>query len=662
MKKHIMESLFVKRMVLAILFVVSAAGANAQSVMLVWMNDNKCHIYEVAFIDSVYFEPETTMNIVYKGELVQSLNLADIALISHYAMEEMPNDSIDEGNGDGENGEIENGDGGNGEGENGGTNEDVPAELTITYEGTTASVINPYAEKGVSITVDGADVVVNSTTEEEIEYILLGESNNGSFKIYSDKKFQVTMKGLTLTNTRGPVINSQTGKKMELKAQKGFVNTLTDGTTYSENATEDQKGCVFSEGQIIVKGAGTLNIIGKNKHGLCSDDYVIVENSTLNITSAKDAIHANDSIGIEGGIITLSPKGDGIDCEGPVVIDQADGCSLDITVPSDTCKAIKSDMDVRVLAGNINLSASGKGSKGIKSDGTLTIGTEEGNGPNLTVTTTGAKLTTSGTSGGNTGGWGGRPGGGGPGGQTSSSGSSSKAIKAQGAIRIYGGELNISTSTDGAEGMESKTAIYIEGGKHYFKCYDDCINSSGNIYFNGGVTVCYGYGNDAVDSNAGRTGAITIGNGTVFAYTTKSSPEEGLDCDNNSYIQITGNGYAISAGGSQGGGGGWGGSSSSSTISNAAQGYNFITSSISYTAGRYYTLADASGNNLITYSFPASINSTLALITAKGMTKGSTYSIKYSTSAPTDAQTEFHGLYLGSTAKGNTNVTSFTAK
>ena len=202
-------------------------------------------------------------------------------------------------------------------------------------------------------------------------------------------------------------------------------------------------------------------------------------------------------------------------------------------------------------------------------------------------------------------------------------------------------------------------SIYFEGGKHYFACYDDCINSSGCIYFNGGVTVCYSNGNDAIDSNAGRTGAITIGNGNVFAYTTKGSPEEGFDCDNNSYIQITGTGIGISAGGSQGGG--WGGSTGN-TISNAKQGYAFVTSTLSYTSGRYYTLSDASGNNLVTYSFPASVSSNLALFTATGMVKGSTYYVKYSTTAPTNATTAWHGLYLGSTATGSTQLTSFTAQ
>ena len=84
---------------------------------------------------------------------------------------------------------------------------------------------------------------------------------------------------------------------------------------------------------------------------------------------------------------------------------------------------------------------------------------------------------------------------------------------------------------------------------------------------------------------------------------------------------------------------------------------------MSYQTGYYYTLADASGNNLVTYSFQANVSSTLSLITATGMVKGSSYSVKYDKTAPSDATTVWHGLYLGSSAKGTNNaVSSFTAQ
>jgi hypothetical protein len=297
------------------------------------------------------------------------------------------------------------------------------------------------------------------------------------------------------------------------------------------------------------------------------------------------------------------------------------------------------------------LNSSGTGGKGINvgddshTSSTLTIGTTS-SGPTLNITTTGDRITIT------QGGWGG------------GDYCNSKAIKARGTITINNGTMQVSTMKTGAEGLESKTQIYIEGGMNYFSCKDDCINSSGRIFFNGGVTVCYSFGNDAVDSNAGTAGAITIGDGVVFAYTTKGDPEEGLDCDNNSYIRITGTGIAISAGGQQGGPGGPGGGSGG-TIPNPAQGYKFYTSNYSYQTGRYYTLSNTSGSggtNMITFSFEGNCTSRLSLFTATGMVSGNTYYIKYGNTAPSNPTTSFHGVYLGGTSSASTQAFSFTAQ
>lgn len=473
------------------------------------------------------------------------------------------------------------------------------------------------------------------------------------------------------------------------------VSYKTDDNDVVIPLTEDED----NTGIVLIKG-GKLNITvtGTAAKAIKSEGTVDVEDGTLTLkaSGALDLTDASDpsyTAGIKaesfvqnGGTITMTVTGTA--GRGVSATDiTTNGGTLDITNSGAgqtgtnddyTAKGLKGK-NIALNAGKITINMSGTGGKGIRAGeeettssgyysnttytGSYTQGMEDGSGPELTVNTTGSSLGSSSSGGGWGGGWG--PGGGGPGG--SSSGSSAKAIKALCTAVLYGGETVVATKTDGAEGLESKTSIDIRGGKHYFQCYDDCINSSGKIFFNGGVTVCYSNGNDAVDSNAGTTGAVTIGNGAVFAFTTKGAPEEGIDCDNNSYIQITGTGVAISAGASQGGGGGggWGpggGSSSGSTISNAAQGYAFITGSISYQTNRYYTLADSNGKNLVTYSFPALCSSSLGLFTATGMVKNGTYTIKYSTTAPTDATTAWHGLYLGSSASGLNSVTSFTAK
>ena len=455
-----------------------------------------------------------------------------------------------------------------------------------------------------------------------------------------------------------------------------------DGTINTGETTHHEDE---DSGNIYLMG-GTLNLTTTAAGAKClkADSTLVVDKAvlTINATGSVDTSDSSDPsyvAGISagkfvqnGGSVTMTIKGtSGRGIKAHDV--ETNGGELTITnsaapttISSDVkgAKGIKA-LNIALNAGTINISMSGNASKAIRcGDGTqsstgggggwggpgggwpgggggmgggskwtnvtgsYTQGKADGSGPTLTVTQTGSTY----------------------------SSSSAKAIKSICAVTIYGGETTVSTTKSGGEGLESKTSIDIQGGRHYFQCYDDCMNSTGKISFNGGVTVCYSNGNDAVDSNAGTAGAITIGNGVVFAYTTKGAPEEGLDCDNNSYIQITGTGIGISAGAAQGGG------SSSSTISGAKQGYAFLTNSISYKKGMYYTLADESGQNLVTYSFAANCSSSLSLMTATGMVSKSKYTIKSSTTEPTDATTSWHGLYLGSSAAGTTNVTSFTAK
>lgn len=404
---------------------------------------------------------------------------------------------------------------------------------------------------------------------------------------------------------------------------------------------------------------GAPNYSSSTRPGSSGTSYTIKSATFTGPTSGKDVYYSiSSSYSTSGTTRTYSLSN---------VTTQYEGGTMGSTTTSDsfTAKGLKVDGTAQLLGGTINIKMSGAGGKGIKVEGNYIQGRDDSSqsgstgeeaGPTLTVATTGSKYSAGGTSsGGNNGGWGGP--GGFPG--EDSSGSSAKAIKVGGAVTLYGGTSEISTTSDGAEGLESKVkalgSITVKGGQHYFHCYDDCINSAGGINFEGGTCVCYAYGNDAVDSNYGQSGAIVIGDGNLLTYTTKGSPEEGLDCDNNSYIRITGAGNVVALGGAQGGG-------SQSGIGSATQGYVLSTSSLSLQPGRYYTLADASGTNLFTFSVEAAFSSTMSLITATGMKSGSQYTLKYSTTAPTDATTAFHGFYLGSTAKGTTSVATLTAK
>ena len=547
--------------------------------------------------------------------------------------------------------------------------------------------------------------------------------NNGDLTINTTTETQRSIKVTGVFAMYGGSLNMNVAGN-DCKGIKGNANVFLNGGTIGVQVAGEGSNGISSDTDVTINGAdititstsadgkgiksdstfhmssGSLHIThsGNTSKGIAADSDLTISGGTIVINSNGTtvvtdydpsyctAIRSDSNVNISGGDITITlpstnQGGKGIKATGNMTISgnstinittHGDGAIYTAATGSDTYSSscLRSEGDMQILSGNITLTCTGKGGKGIKVgtktatgsgwggttytySGTYTQGSNDGTGPTLTISTTGAQIGSGG------GGW---P----PGGGSSSASASAKAIKVGGTATIYGGTTTVTTTQSGAEGLESKTQINIEGGQHYFKCYDDCINSKGKIFFNGGVTVCFSNNNDAIDSNAGTAGAITIGDGVVFAYSTKGGPEEGFDCDNNSYIRITGTGIGISAGGSQGGGGGWpGGGGGSNTISGAIQGYYFHTSSYSFQAGRYYTLSNTSGTggtNMVTFSFEANCSSNLALITATGMAHGSIYYVKYSTSAPTNPTTAFHGLYLGGTSSASTQAFSFTAQ
>ena len=478
------------------------------------------------------------------------------------------------------------------------------------------------------------------TSGEDIYYQISSSSQqqNSNPRIYSLTNVTSQYGGTSDQSEENGTSYNAAGIKADgnITIDAGTITVANSGSM-SKSIKSKKATVTINGGDITLTPSGAMQVINSDasySSGIKAV-YFVMNGGVLKINSSGVAGKgiSTTTITTNGGSITVNNSGNA----------QSAGSTDDYY----TAKGFKTDGNMSLLGGNITIAMTGTGGKGIKVNGNYVQGVTGGDGPILKVSTTGSAAGSSSSGGG----FPGQPGGGGVSG-------SAKAIKVMGAITINGGQSEVTTATNGAEGIESKTSITINGGNHYYKAYDDGMNCAGPIKFAGGVTVVYSNGNDAVDSNYGSTGAIEIGNGCVLAYTSKGDPEEGLDCDNNRYITITGNGYAISGGGSQGGGGG----GSTNTIGSAVQGYYLSTSSLSYSTGRYYTIANSSGTNLITYSVEAGFSSKLSLFTAKGMTKSQTYTIEYSTSAPTNATTAWHGVYLGSSATGTTSFTSFTAQ
>lgn len=272
--------------------------------------------------------------------------------------------------------------------------------INIAYDGESATLSGNTTR--VRSTVTGGHVVIRSTSAR-INYVVTGTSENGSLKIYSENKFKLTLNGLTLTNPTGAAINNQGGKSLYLVLADGTENTLTDGTTYTDVDGEDQKGALFSEGQVLVSGKGTLVVNGLSRHGMVSDDYFRFRpGCKVYVKSAVGhGIKANDGITIDGGVLNIEVAGagaKGIRCDSTMTVNGgrttiiATG-GVDITpatdiTPADTssCAGIKCDYALTILGGNVLIKSTGEGGKGVNNTGDIVV-----TGGALQVVTTGTK-------------------------------------------------------------------------------------------------------------------------------------------------------------------------------------------------------------------------------------------------------------------------------
>ena len=241
----------------------------------------------------------------------------------------------------------------------------LPQMVEVCYLGNTATVVNPFAFDSVAVSIDGAKVTVTSQTTKEVDYKLQGASDNGCFKIYGSRKYNLYFDGVSLTNSNGAVINSQCKKRARVFVNEGTENVLTDAAKYVTVSGEDEKGAIFSEGQIIFEGTGKLVVNGFYKHAICSDDYVEFRGATIEVANAaSDAVHVNDSVIVKGGNLVLNPKGDGIDCDGYVKLL---GGKVEISALGEDVKGVKAAKDVIIEGAELSVLVSGDASKGVKS-------------------------------------------------------------------------------------------------------------------------------------------------------------------------------------------------------------------------------------------------------------------------------------------------------
>ena len=206
------------------------------------------------------------------------------------------------------------------------------------------------------------------------------------------------------------------------------------------------------------------------------------------------------------------------------------------------------------------------------------------------------------------------------------------ALRMKGKITINSGNIDVSTKTAGAEGIEGKEGIVFNGGNVHVTSPDDAINANATIEFNGTHVVAHSTGNDAVDSNPkggffmpfGNNNqdtepAIIIRGGTVYAWSEVGSPEEGIDCDFAPLVIEGGTIFSV--------GGGMGEMPSVPTNKTAKQ-PTVLLIGANITKDEPVYIYDANGKRLGEVTIPFAMRRSASLVSSPDFKLGNTYTVK----------------------------------
>ena len=503
-------------------------------------------------------------------------------------------------------------------------------DVTIRFDGTKAKVKNKEKDS-VTVAVNGACVSIESLYKtHKLTLRLSGKSDDGQLVLKTAGKAKVTLDGLTLTSQEGAPLWLKNKKKVEVKAVKGTVNTLT--ITACTDTANHKGAVIWAKDKLLLSGKGVLNIVatGDGCRGIKTQKDVTIEELTLNVTTSGNNLgekpfgfggfgggfppFGNDSTGFGGFPGGFPPFGnDSIGFGGfpggfPSFGNDSTGFG-GFPMPNfgDGFPEFKSD----------SIGFPG----GFPSFGNDSIGFPGGFPPfgNDSIGFGGGFP----SFGNDSTGFGGKH----------KYYASAKGIASKGKITINSGDVTVRTATAGAEGIEGKQGIVFNGGTVDVLSPDDAINANATIEFNGAHVTAHSRGNDAVDANpAGGffppfgggneqkiEPAIIIRGGTVYAWSQVGPPEEGLDSDM-APIAIEG-GTVFSVGGSIG-------DAPSVPTNETAKQPTVLLTNLNITKDEPVNILDADGRLIHSVSIPFSFRRSATLVTCPAFKVGSTYTVK----------------------------------
>ena len=486
---------------------------------------------------------------------------------------------------------------------------DSSSEVTIDLS-------NPTATDGVTVSYG----VITITKAGN--YRLSG-TYEGQIKVEAGDSDMVRLilNNATITNSTGAAINVVEADEVVIYTASGTTNTVSDGSSYSDTASDSPDAAIYSKSDLTLAGEGTLKVEGKYEEGIHTTDGLVIASGTLEVTAANTGIKGKDYVDILDGTVTVTATKDGIkatnDTDGNRGWVRLSGGTVNISAGDDGFKA---ERVLEISGGTLNITQSNEGIEAQYInilDGTVNV-TSSDDGINASYSTTSTSSTGTESA------------------STSTTQTSQTAQNTQSGQTAQGGQAGQApaggqapSGTMGQPPAGSGAGGGMGGGGGTFEVVDATINITGG-------TVTVNANGDGIDSN----GTATLSGGTLVVNGPFTGGNTSLDTNGDLLL----NGTTVSAANS--------GDMFEAPATSSTSGYVKISNVSNLSAGTTVQVTDSSGNVVANYKVTNS-STALILVSSSKITKGESYTV-YTTTDSVDASST-------TLASNATSLGSFTA-
>lgn len=167
---------------------------------------------------------------------------------------------------------------------------------------------NTEAENAAAINLSEYQNVVELTAGGD--YVLTGSLSGSVHIAAKEQNVHLFLDNLEIISKSGPAIYCEEADKLVITLVDGSKNTISDSGDYRQY--DELEACIYAECDMTVNGTGSLSVSGFYKDAIRSKDIVKILDGELIIKCKRTAVHGNDGILVNGGMIYISSEKNGL--------------------------------------------------------------------------------------------------------------------------------------------------------------------------------------------------------------------------------------------------------------------------------------------------------------------------------------------------------------